>query len=50
MKKTQDLPTPVATMLILACMIAAGWQMIDLFQNLAGAIPHFSSPYDALMP
>lgn len=51
MKKTsQDIPAPVAVMTILASMIAAGWQMIAFFQDIAWSIPNMRTPYEAMLP
>ena len=51
MKKTaQDIPAPVAVISILASMIAAGWQMIAFFQDIAWSIPNMRMPYEAMLP
>lgn len=51
MKKTsQDIPAPVAVMTILASMMAAGWQMISLLQDIAWSVPNMRMPYEAMVP
>ncbi len=49
-KSSQDIPAPVAILFILGSMAAAGWQLFGLLQTIAGAIPNFFSPYEAMLP